>query len=206
VGLFAIRAAQHQGAGRILVIDPKPERLDMAHELGAETVDFDQEDPVEAVMALTGGRGTDGAIEAVGIEADMPGAEGDAPCQAVNRALTTRAKAGTLAIIGVFPPQDRTFPIGLVRQRNLAVRAGNANHRQHVAELTRRGALAPTTVLSQLEPVTRASAARNFFDHRLTGWVEGEPKTAARAPPAAETGGSAAASGGRPGRGPPRRD
>ncbi|MGH9605930.1 MAG: zinc-dependent alcohol dehydrogenase [Terracidiphilus sp.] len=69
VGLFAITCAQHLGAGRIFAVDNVKSRLDMAQSHGAEIVDFDREDPIEALKELTRGSGPDRTIDAVGVDA-----------------------------------------------------------------------------------------------------------------------------------------
>lgn len=72
VGLFAIVSARLMGAGRIFAVDCIPSRLDMARKQGAEIINFDEEDPVEAIKRLTGGIGVDRAIDAVGVDATCP--------------------------------------------------------------------------------------------------------------------------------------
>jgi threonine dehydrogenase-like Zn-dependent dehydrogenase len=72
VGQFAIASAKLLGASRIFAVDCVQSRLDMAREQGAETVNFDAEDPVEALRRLTGGIGPDRAIDAVGVDAERP--------------------------------------------------------------------------------------------------------------------------------------
>jgi len=210
VGLFAIAGAQLMRAGRVLAIDAVPARLEMARALGAEVIDFDAEDPVEAIRELTGGIGTDRVIDAVGVDAVQPhrgpaaeGAReqaaqfrreveaiapdadpkgdlwvpGDAPSQALQWAVQAVAKAGTLAIIGVYPQSDRFFPIGIAMNRNLTLRMGNCNHRKYLPELVdmvRRGSLEPGRILSQREPVTAAIEAYEAFDRRQPGWIKVE--------------------------------
>jgi threonine dehydrogenase-like Zn-dependent dehydrogenase len=70
VGQFAIRSALLLGAGRILAIDTVPERLALARNAGAETIDFLEEDVYDGLMELTKGRGADACIDAVGTEAE----------------------------------------------------------------------------------------------------------------------------------------
>ena len=70
VGQFAIASAKLLGAGRVFAIDTVPSRLEMAREQGAETIDFNAEDPVEALHALTGGIGPNRVIDAVGVDAE----------------------------------------------------------------------------------------------------------------------------------------
>jgi len=71
-GLFAILSAKLLGAGRVLAVDGLEDRLQMARRAGAEVIDFEAEDPVEALQRLTGGIGPDRVIDAVGVDATSP--------------------------------------------------------------------------------------------------------------------------------------
>jgi threonine dehydrogenase-like Zn-dependent dehydrogenase len=74
VGLMAMRSAYLLGAERVIAIDRLPERLQLAREkAGAETLDYTQVNVLEALRELTGGRGPDGCIDAVGMEAHGTG-------------------------------------------------------------------------------------------------------------------------------------
>jgi len=75
VGMFAIASAILLGAGRVFGVDRVPDRLEIARALGAEVIDFEHDDPVEALRDLTGGIGPDRAIDAVGVDAE-PAAHG----------------------------------------------------------------------------------------------------------------------------------
>jgi len=72
VGQFAILSAGLMGAGRVFAVDALPDRLEMARALGAEVINFDEEDPVDTIHRLTGGIGVDRAIDAVGVDAYHP--------------------------------------------------------------------------------------------------------------------------------------
>jgi threonine dehydrogenase-like Zn-dependent dehydrogenase len=72
VGQAAVSSARLQRAGRVIVVDGVPDRLELARRQHAEVVDFQAEDPVQAVLELTGGIGADRVIDAVGIEAEQP--------------------------------------------------------------------------------------------------------------------------------------
>lgn len=72
VGLFAIKSALLMGAGQVFAIDHINERLEIAQKLGAEIIDFESEDPIEAILEMTGGIGVDRAIDAVGVDAVHP--------------------------------------------------------------------------------------------------------------------------------------
>jgi threonine dehydrogenase-like Zn-dependent dehydrogenase len=72
VGQFAIASAKLLNAGRIFAVDAIPSRLEMARDQGAEVINFNEEDPVEALKSFTGGIGVDRAIDAVGVDANAP--------------------------------------------------------------------------------------------------------------------------------------
>lgn len=208
VGQFAIASAKLMGAGRVIAIDRIDSRLDMARRQGAETVNFDREDPVEIVMQLTGGIGVDRVIDAVGVDAVRatsgpaakdaaqqnpkfdeelgeiaPGRDpehgewrpGSGPSQVLQWAVKAVAKAGTVAVIGVYPPNDRFFPIGAAMNRNLVVKMGNCNHRAitpKLVELVGNGSFDPLGVLTQREPIINAIDAYKAFDTREPGWIK----------------------------------
>ena len=218
VGLCAIASARLRDAARIIAVDHHPDRLEEAKALGAETIDFNAEDPVDAIRDLTGGVGADASIDAVGVDAEMPHrgpaarkadrerstfkrecsevapethpaedgswTPGDAPSQALSWAVDGVAKAGTVAIIGVYPEGARSFPIGKAMSKNLTVRMGNCNHLAYARKLirwVRSGVLDPEAILSQKEPMVDAVEAYRAFDHRQTGWIKVELQpTAAR--------------------------
>ena len=73
VGQFSIRSAFLLGAERVIAIDEFPERLQMAQEGGAETINYAEQSVYEALMDMTGGRGPDACIDDVGMEAHAPG-------------------------------------------------------------------------------------------------------------------------------------
>ena len=208
VGQFAIASAKLMGAGRVIAVDRVESRLDMARRQGAETVNFDHEDPVEIVMELTGGIGVDRVIDAVGVDAVRassgpaandaekqksqfdeelgeiaPGRDpahgewrpGSGPSQVLQWAVRAVAKAGTVSVIGVYPPNDRFFPIGNAMNRNLVVKMGNCNHRAitpRLVELVGNGSFDPLSVLTQREPITNAIEAYKAFDTREPGWIK----------------------------------
>lgn len=177
VGQFAIASARLLGATRIFAVDQHRDRLATAQRQGAEIIDFAHEDPVECLLALTAGSGVDKAIDAVGVEAQprspAQAAEfveeleevaphrrpkgpqwqpGEAPSQVLRWAVQALARAGTLAIIGVYPPSAGHFPIGEAMNKNLRLRMGNCNHRAYIPRLlewVRSGVCDPAQILTQ---------------------------------------------------------
>jgi threonine dehydrogenase-like Zn-dependent dehydrogenase len=212
VGQFAITSAFIMGAGQVFAVDKDESRLQMARAQGAQVINYDEEDPVGTIFELTGGIGVDRVIEAVGVDAQSPqsgpvgevaGGEyaeeldrvapetnpqgeswvpGDAPPQSLVWSAQCVKKAGVIGVIGVFPPQAMTAPVGVIQQRNLTVRAGNCNHRKYIPKLVglvATGALDPTAILTNTEPVTGALEAYEAFDQRRPGWIKVELEPAA---------------------------
>ena len=205
VGQFAIKSAMLQGAGRVLAVDRIASRLDMARAQGAEVINFDKEDPIKVIKDLTDGIGVDRVIDAVGVDAEARKSDpkfekelkevapktnpdgdlwqpGSGPSQALVWAVDAVAKAGTISIIGVYPQASERFPIGKAMNKNLTVQMGNCNHRRYIPrllELVRSGAVDPTEILTNVEPVTNAIEAYEAFDLREPGWIKVELKVPA---------------------------
>lgn len=102
---------------------------------------------------------------------------GDAPSQVLQWAVKSVAKAGTIAIIGVYPEAAKTFPIGAAMNKNLSIQMGNCNHRKympHLVDLVRSGAVEIASILTQVEPLTGALEAYKAFDQRQPGWMKVE--------------------------------
>lgn len=205
VGQFAIASAKLLGAARVFAIDRLDDRLRMAQKQGAEIINFDREDPVETLRRLTNGIGVDRAIDAVGVDAECPchtaqpqaaqfhqemaaitpkthpdGANwhpGSAPSQAMQWAVEALDKAGTLSIIGVYPQQARSFPIGAAMNKNLTINMGNCHHRKYIPrliELIQQRRIDPAKILTQVRPMSDAIEAFKAFDRRDEGWVKVE--------------------------------
>ena len=84
------------------------------------------------------------------------------------------AKAGTLSIVGVYGELN-TFPLGNAMEKNITIKMGNCNHRKYIPkllELVRSGAVDPTEVLTQVEPMDDVIEAYKQFDKRTPGWIK----------------------------------
>lgn len=208
VGQFAILSAKRMGAAKVIAIDGLASRLDIARAQHADVVNFNEEDPVETVKALTGGVGVDRVVDAVGVDAERPkrgpaaqdsdeqaeqfarevamnapdtGQQGelwkpgDAPSQAAQWAVQAVAKAGTVGIIGVYPPTMTSYPIGAAMNANLTLRMGNCNHRRYIPrllDLIVSGVVDPTQLITQQEGLVDAVEAYRTFDRREAGWLK----------------------------------
>ena len=148
VGLLAMKSAMHMGAGKVVAIDKNPERLEMAFtHCNAETLNFEEDDIVEALHAMTGGRGPDSCIDAVGMEAEGIGMEAmydtvkqtlrletDRP-MALRQMIKACRKGGTLSIPGVYGGFVDKMPMGLVFAKGLTMRAGQTHVHKYVKPL-----------------------------------------------------------------------
>jgi len=102
---------------------------------------------------------------------------GDAPSQAISWAVEALAKAGTLSIIGFYPPAMRSFPLGDAMGKNLTIKAGSCNHLKYIpmlVDLVRTGRVDPATILTQKAPIISAIDAYRAFDERKEGWIKVE--------------------------------
>ncbi|MFC3833729.1 MULTISPECIES: zinc-dependent alcohol dehydrogenase [Deinococcus] len=124
VGQFAIISAKLQGATRIIAVDRLDDRLAMARTNGAETINFEHEDPVEAVLRLTGKTGADCVIDAVGVDAQH--AHGGPAKPDAKKAKQDEETVETVApdakpengqwVPGDAPTQAAEWAVGMVRK------------------------------------------------------------------------------------------
>ncbi len=161
IGQMAVRIARHLGVERVFGVDSVPERLALAGVHGAEMVDMDIHDDVaEALLELTGGRGPDSVIDAVGMEAHggvgsaigkaaqaAVGVLPDALAQpvidkfAIDRmaALYTAMKAcrrgGTVSISGVYGGEIEPMPMMEMFDRGLQLRMGQAHVKRWIDDI-----------------------------------------------------------------------
>jgi len=165
VGQFAIKSAFLLGAERVIAIDRFPYRLRMARDKGgAETINYEEVDSVpEALKEMTGGRGPDACIDAVGMEAHGMGLVGayDRAKQAMaletdrtvalREAIMSCRNGGTVSVIGVYGGFVDKFPFGSVMNRSLTIKAGQAHVQHYMAPLLERiqnGEIDPSFVIT----------------------------------------------------------
>ena len=145
VGYFACRIAQHMGVERVIGVDIVPERLDLARSFGVETYDASQYDDVaEQIVETTQGRGADGVVDAVGMEA------GDVSkivelaqtlklqtdrAEALRKALGSVRRGGTVSLSGVYTGLINLFPLGDLFDKQVQLRMGQCNVRRWTDEI-----------------------------------------------------------------------
>jgi threonine dehydrogenase-like Zn-dependent dehydrogenase len=100
---------------------------------------------------------------------------GDAPSLAFEWAVQAVAKAGSIGVVGVYPPGFNSFPIGAAMNKNLTMKMGNCNHRRyipHLLDLVVSGTVDPTAFITRHERPVDAIEAYETFDRREDGWLK----------------------------------
>ncbi len=148
VGQFAIRSAYMLGAGRVIALDTVQERLELARTGGgAEVLNYSEEDVLDTLKEMTGGRGPDACIDAVGMEAHGSSLdniydwakqtvrlETDRP-HVLRQAIQACRKGGTVSLAGVYGGFIDKFPIGAAFNKGLSLRMGQTHVQRYMRPL-----------------------------------------------------------------------
>jgi threonine dehydrogenase-like Zn-dependent dehydrogenase len=147
VGLFSAQSALIMGAARVIVIDHYPHRLELAKGLGCEIINFRETNVREALLEMSGGRGPDAVIDAVGMEAHgfsidnmMDVAKqkvgmGADRASALKQAILSVRKAGRLSIPGVYGGMTDKFPLGALMEKGISVKTGQTHVQKYTNKL-----------------------------------------------------------------------
>ena len=175
------------GAERVIAIDRFPERLRMARKQGAEVIDYEQIDVLDALREKTGGRGPDACIESVGMEAHASGLMGayDKVKQALmletdratplRQAIMACRNGGTVSIPGVYGGFIDKMPIGSVMNRSLTIKTGQTHVHRYLAPLLQRivdGEIDPSFVITHRLPLDQAPQAYQKFRDKEDGCIK----------------------------------
>ncbi|GMT96090.1 zinc-dependent alcohol dehydrogenase [Corallococcus caeni] len=187
VGLMAMRSAYLLGAERVIAVDRFPERLAMAENfVGAEALDYSQvESVVDVLREMTGGRGPDACIDAVGMEAHGtgPGYAYDRAKQALHlhsdrgqalrEAILACRKGGTLSVLGVYGLMD-SFPLGAIMNKGLTMRTAQQHGQKYLPRLLEhvaRGELDPSFLATHRFSLEDAPKGYELFKKKEDGCV-----------------------------------
>lgn len=187
VGQMAAQAAALLGAGKVVVIDRYPERLQQAARFcGAETIDYSHDAVEEALLELTAGRGPDRCIEAVGMEAHGSGVqfaydrvkqaarlETGRPV-ALRQAIHACRKGGTVSLLGVFGGLVDKFPLGALMNKGLTLRGAQQHGHRYIPMLLDRiakGELDTAHLLTHPMPLEEAPRGYELFKTKQDGCV-----------------------------------
>ncbi|MBF2002579.1 MAG: glutathione-dependent formaldehyde dehydrogenase [Synechococcales cyanobacterium M58_A2018_015] len=188
VGQFAIKSAFLLGAERVIAIDRIPERLKMAQTYGgAELINYEEVDPGEALKEMTGGRGPDACIDAVGMEAHGMGLEGwyDKVKQAVRletdrpnvlrQAIVACRKGGTVSLAGVYGGFLDKVPMGAAFNKGLTLKMGQTHVHRYLQPLLKRiqtGALDPSGIITHHLPLEQAAHGYDIFKEKKDNCIK----------------------------------
>ncbi len=187
VGQFAIRSAFLLGAERVIAIDEVPERMRMAEAGGAETLNFDDEDIFEKLKDMTGGRGPDSCLDAVGHEAHGKTVDAivdrvkaalylatDRP-HALRQAIHACRKGGTVSVPGVYGGFLDKFPFGAAMNKGLTIKAGQTHVQKYLRPLLERiqkNEIDPSFVITHRVNLADAPAAYETFKHKQDNCIK----------------------------------
>jgi threonine dehydrogenase-like Zn-dependent dehydrogenase len=182
VGLMAMKSALLMGAGKVVAIDRIAARLETARRMiGAETIDYESSDSVmEELREMTGGRGPDACIDAVGMEAHGTGIQGayDKVKQlakletdrgsALREAMYAVRKGGTLSVMGVYGLMDKV-PLGMLMNKGVTIRTAQQHGQKYMPRMiehVQNGELDPSFMITHKMPLTEAARGYEIFKEK----------------------------------------
>jgi threonine dehydrogenase-like Zn-dependent dehydrogenase len=183
VGQFAVASAFLLGAERVIAIDRYDYRLRIAKEkAGAEVINQEETDVLDALREITAGRGPDACIDAVGTEAHHPVAaidaydrgkqaarlETDRPA-ALREAIMACRSGGVVSVIGAYLGFIDKFPMGTVMNRSLTIRSGQCHVQRYMRPLLNRiraNEIDPSFVVSHRMPLEEAPQGYQMLKHK----------------------------------------
>jgi threonine dehydrogenase-like Zn-dependent dehydrogenase len=189
VGQFAIQSAAMLGASRVIAIDRFPDRLEKARRFGhADTVNYlEVDDVVDALREMTGGRGPDACIDAVGMEAhettlaawydhvkQTMWLESDRPI-ALREAIQACRKGGTVSIPGVYSGLIDKIPFGTAFSKGLTFKMGQTHVHRYMRLLLERvqsGAIDPSCIITHRLGLDDAPHAYQMFLEKEDGCLK----------------------------------
>ncbi|SDD64583.1 zinc-dependent alcohol dehydrogenase [Auraticoccus monumenti] len=187
VGQMAAAAAWTRGAERVVVIDRLANRLRQAEQhVGAETLNYEETDIGAELRELSGGRGPDVCIEAVGMEAHGTGPaylydqvkqqlrlQTERP-NALREAIHACRKGGTVFTLGVFGALADKFPIGAVMNKGLTLRGAQMHGQRYIPEILERmaaGTLQTSHLATHVMPLEDGPKGYQMFKDKEDGCV-----------------------------------
>jgi threonine dehydrogenase-like Zn-dependent dehydrogenase len=188
VGQFAIKSAFLLGAERVIAIDRFPERLRMAREVcGADVINYEEVDVHETLQEMTGGRGPDSCIDAVGMEAHSHGVSGvydrvkqaamletDRPI-ALREAIMACRNGGTVSVPGVYGGILDKIPFGSIMNRSLTLKTGQTHVQRYMLPLlerVRKGEIDPSFVVTHRMSLSDAAEGYEMFNNKEDGCIK----------------------------------
>jgi len=185
VGQFAMDSARVLGAHSVIAIDKEAYRLELAAKAGYTTINFSDVDVRSELLALTGGRGPDKCIDAVGLEAthgsthvaaydkvkQLAHSETERP-HALRQAIMSCRSGGVVSVVGVYGGLLDKFPAGAWMNRGLTLRTGQCHVHKYMEPLLRRieaKEIDPTRIITHRLPLDQAPHGYEIFKNKKDG-------------------------------------
>jgi threonine dehydrogenase-like Zn-dependent dehydrogenase len=182
VGQLAMDSASVLGAHAVIAIDKEPYRLQLAAEAGHIPIDFTEVDVRSMLLELTGGRGPDKCIDAVGMEAthgsghiaaydkvkQLTRSETERP-HALRQAILSCRSGGIVSVIGVYGGFLDKFPAGAWMNRGLTLKTGQCHVQKYMRPLLKRielGQIDPTRIITHRLPLERTPYGYDIFKNK----------------------------------------
>ena len=188
VAQFSIRSAFLLGAERVIAIDTVPERLQMARDAGAITIDFMQEDVYDRIQELTHGRGADACIDAVGTEAHgtasfdsvidrvkMATFLGTDRPHVLRQCITNTRNFGIVSVIGVYGGLLDKIPMGSAMNRGLTFKMSQTSVQYYLPKLLRwieEGKIDPSFVITHRAKLEDGPGLYETFRDKKDGCIK----------------------------------
>ena len=185
VGIMAAKSAWIMGAGRVVNIDIKPYRLDMAKKAAnSETILWESEDQVvEIIRGMTEGRGADVCIDAVGMEADRNLLEKakavinleKGTTKVLETCLRAVRRAGIVSVVGVYGAPYDNFPLGRWFDKGITLMGTQAPvqiYIDHLMNLVQTGKVTLNDIITHTLPLAEAAHGYEIFKNKEDNCVK----------------------------------
>lgn len=184
VGLMAMKAARLKGAERVIGVDVQDYRLTKARQVAeADTFNISREDAIEGIRELTGGRGADVCIDAVGLEVDRTIGEKilnvlrlqRGSIKAVELCFRAVRRGGRVSILGVYGTDYDNFPLGQMEDKGISVFTGQAPVHNYIDQLLtyiHEGKLRVDDIITHRLPLDDIARGYEIFNEKLDDCVK----------------------------------
>lgn len=184
VGLMAQKAAWLNGAGRVIAIDPLNYRLEKARQVNkVDTLNPHEVDVVEAIREMTGGRGADVCVDAVGFEPERTFMDKvkatinfeKGSMKVLDMCFEAVRRMGTVSIMGVYGSPYDNFPLFRIFDKGITIKQGQApvlNYIDHLINIVADGKVSLDDIITHKLPLAEAAYGYKIFDEKKDDCVK----------------------------------
>ena len=184
VGLMAQKTAWLKGAARVIGLDVEEYRLKTAREVcKSETINATDGSAIDKIREMTGGRGADVVVDAVGMEADRSILDRVASViklekgtiNALKMCFDAVRRGGIVSIVGVYGMNYNNFPLAQIFEKGLTIKAGQVpvhKYIDHLMTLVVDGKITLSDIISHRLPLAEAERAYSIFNKKEDNCVK----------------------------------